>query len=76
MNIKEQIRKVAQEQLAICLKYKVDYQPLDFGLKLGIADNLLTAMVPQNGLRHPQEHGTCGWYLWAGEELSQDADFF
>lgn len=29
-----------------------------------------------NGLRHPPANGTCGWYIWAGEELSKSADFF
>ena len=30
-----------------------------------------------NGLRHPVEGTTCGWYLWAGEgELDQSPDYF
>ena len=76
MKLKEQLNRVAQEQREICLKYGLEYEPLDFGLKLGISDNLFTDLLPQNGLRHPQEHGTCGWYLWAGEELSEADDFF
>lgn len=24
----------------------------------------------------PNENGTCGWYIWYGEELSEDSDFF
>lgn len=31
---------------------------------------------PFNGLRHPPERGTTGWYLWRGEVLSQAEDFF
>jgi len=31
---------------------------------------------PLNGLRHPAEHGTNGWYLWAGDSLSDAADVF
>jgi len=27
-------------------------------------------------LRHPGVKGTCGWYIWAGEEFSEDSDFF
>jgi hypothetical protein len=29
-----------------------------------------------NGLRHPPVGDTTGWYIWAGEELSGDTDFF
>lgn len=29
-----------------------------------------------NGLRHPPQGDTVGWYIWAGEELSQEPDFF
>lgn len=33
-------------------------------------------MLPLNGLRHAADGDTIGWYIWAGEELSQDPDFF
>ncbi len=29
-----------------------------------------------NGLRHQPEQGTTGWFIWAGEDLSDDPDFF
>lgn len=32
--------------------------------------------MPINGLRHPPAGRTCGWYIWAGEVLSDDPDFF
>ena len=35
-----------------------------------------SAAWPLNGLRHPPERGTNGWYLWRGEALSQAEDFF
>lgn len=44
--------------------------------KVGAADNVRKGIWPVNGLRHQPEGGTCGWYLWAGEELSPDPDFF
>ena len=31
--------------------------------------------MPINGIRHNQESGTTGWYLWTGE-YSSEADFF
>ncbi len=33
-------------------------------------------MLPINGLGHAPVGDTTGWYLWAGEELSSDPDFF
>ena len=43
---------------------------------VGIARNLGTGLLPLNGLRHPPEGQTSGWYLWAGRELSAAPDFF
>jgi len=36
----------------------------------------LPGFVCQNGLRHEPEGDTSGWYIWAGEDLSEDPDFF
>lgn len=41
----------------------------------GIALNTLND-VPLNALRHPAEAGTCGWYIWGGEVLPEDPEFF
>lgn len=49
--------------------------PLD-NEKVGVARNLRTTLLPINGLRHPRELGTSGWFFWAGEELSTATDFF
>ncbi len=27
-------------------------------------------------MRINPENGTCGWYIWCGEELSEDPDFY
>ena len=32
--------------------------------------------LPINGLRHPPEGDTTGWYLWGGEEFPSDDDSF
>ena len=29
-----------------------------------------------NGLRHPAQGDTSGWYLWCGEEFSTSTEFF
>jgi hypothetical protein len=33
--------------------------------------------LPINGLRHTPEHGTSGWFIWAGGDIDQaDRSFF
>lgn len=46
------------------------------GEKLGVSTNVRSSTWPVNGLRHAAAGGTCGWYIWAGEELSDADDFF
>lgn len=67
---------VTRLQEALCAKYGAPYMPLDFNLKVGAANNLGSGAWPLHGLRHPAEGDTTGWYLWAGDELSQADDFF
>jgi hypothetical protein len=43
--------------------------------KVGMAVHTL-GLRPLNGLRHLPHRGTAGWYIWGGEELSQDPNFF
>ncbi len=38
--------------------------------------NVREGIWPINGLRHAPEGNSCGWYIWAGDDLSQDPDFF
>jgi hypothetical protein len=45
-------------------------------LKVGLARNVRAGGQPLNGLRHPPEGDTTGWYIWAGKELSRAPDFF
>jgi hypothetical protein len=43
--------------------------------KLGIALQTL-GKIPVHGLRKEPENGTCGWYIWCGDEFLEDSDFF
>jgi hypothetical protein len=43
--------------------------------KLGVALSTLD-QVPLNGLRHPREAGTCGWYIWGGKSFPSDDEAF
>ncbi len=43
---------------------------------VGLARSTLSKQWPLNGLRHPPEGHTNGWYIWAGEDYSEREDFF
>lgn len=64
------------EQLAICKKHHMDWVPSPMELKIAMADNALTNMIPINGVRYPSENGMTGWFIWSGEEFSESDDFF
>jgi hypothetical protein len=59
----------------ICERAGVVPDPPAADEKLGIALHTLH-LEPLNGLRHPAEAGTCGWYIWGGPELAHSPDFF
>ncbi|MBV1829232.1 hypothetical protein HNW77_03190 [Komagataeibacter sp. AV436] len=63
-------------QAETCARFKAPYLDCGWHLKLGIARNVRTALRPINGVRLEPENGTSGWYIWAGEETSDDVDFF
>jgi hypothetical protein len=67
--------KNEQSQQAVCSEYGSEFVPSDADSKVGIALATL-GKVPLNALRHPPQGGTCGWYIWGGEVLSQEPDFF
>jgi hypothetical protein len=70
------VKDIQAWQVALCRKYQADYQSLNLDLKLGISANFFDGAMPLNGLRLQPEGDTCGWYLWAGQELSRADDFF
>lgn len=63
-------------QRELCERYGVGFVAALKHLKVGIAHNVRDRLLPINGLRHPPEGDTTGWYIWAGEEPSNDPDFF
>jgi hypothetical protein len=68
--------KVIKDQQAICQKYGALWVASPDHLKVGVARNVRTDLQPLNGMRHPPQGDTTGWYNWAGEELSVAPDFF
>jgi hypothetical protein len=67
---------VIEDQQELCKKYGTSWIASPDHLKVGIARNARTDLQPLNGLRHPPEADTTGWYIWAGEEFSTAPDFF
>ncbi len=63
------------EQIATCEHYGATYTAAPLESKVGFALQTMDK-IPINGLRHPPAGETNGWYIWGGEELSTDPDFF
>jgi len=63
-------------QRAICENYKTNFLESPPYLKVGISKNVKDGALPINGVRYHPEGDTTGWYLWGGEEFSEDPDFF
>jgi len=60
-------------QKEICEKFQSKWNPINKNLKVGIGSDLNAD--PINGLRHPKDKGTTGWFIWTGE-YSESDDFF
>ena len=69
------IAEVEQSQRLLCRSYGVVFFPTEPKSKVGIALATIEQR-PLNGLRHPPEGETSGWYLWGGQELPTDPNFF
>jgi hypothetical protein len=63
------------QQKAICQKYKADYIPADSNEIAGVSKHFDPSQLPINGLRHPKQGDTSGWYIWTGQ-LDDAEDFF
>ncbi len=67
--------QASEEQVALCQRFGSPVATPAPNEKLGIAIATLS-LKPLNALRHSPSKGTCGWYIWGGEVLSQRSDFF
>jgi hypothetical protein len=67
--------RIVSSQKAVCAERGVGYVASLPESKLGFS--LPTeGKLPINGLRHPVVGETNGWYIWCGENFSNDAEFF
>jgi len=70
------VAAIEELQREVCNRYKVAFCPSLSDQKIGIAENVDSGSLMVNGLRHRQSTDTTGWYIWAGETLSNSPDFF
>ncbi len=71
----EKFTSVIVAQRSLCEQYAASFVASPPDTKLGFA--LTTkGKLPINGLRHPVVGDGNGWYIWCGEEFSNEADFF
>ncbi len=63
------------EQKQVCNKYGAEFSPPSDDSVLGISLNVKSSILPINGLRHPPELPTNGWYIWGGETFPDDDAF-
>jgi hypothetical protein len=66
----------SKEQKIICERFNTSFIEAPSFLKVGISLNVKDGLQPVNGLRHQPEGDTSGWYIWAGEDFSNEPDFF
>jgi hypothetical protein len=64
------------EQKRVCQNFGADFLQCEEFLKVGISRDFDRGQFPINGLRHPPEGDTTGWYIWSGEDFSEAPDFF
>jgi hypothetical protein len=62
-----------KRQKEICAIHNSQWKPINKKLRIGVSANL--DKEPINGLRHPSEKGTTGWFIWTGDYSERD-DFF
>ncbi|MEZ4491217.1 MAG: hypothetical protein R3F51_26920 [Cyanobacteriota/Melainabacteria group bacterium] len=69
-------KDVCDEQKEVCLRFGAEYLESPSNLKVGISENVKTGLQPIKGLRQEPVGDTTGWYIFAGEEESEDDDFY
>ena len=58
---------ILKEQRDVCARFGVPWCESPDHLKVGITKDVQSGRQPINGLRHPPQGDTTGWYIWAGE---------
>jgi len=67
--------EVIERQQALCKEHGSEFVLATPDEIAGFASRT-SGRAPLNGLRHPNDASSSGWYFWCGEDFSQDNDFF
>lgn len=65
-----------QSQIEVCKRYNAVPLAAPLNLKVGISQTVREGHIPLNAIRYFPVGDTTGWYIWAGEDYSEDPDFF
>lgn len=68
-------QNIEAQQRQTCRRFDAEYLSAPPELKVGVALTTIGAQ-PLNALLHLPSGDTSGWYIWAGEELNHDPQFF
>ena len=60
----------------ICDRYAAEFTPIDWGLRVAIADDFFGDALPKNGVRIEVEGNMTGWYLYASDTISEAVDYY
>jgi hypothetical protein len=63
-------------QRAVCRRYGSQFVESHGHVKVGVAKDSRTGLIPIHGFRRVGEGDDSGWHIWAGEVMSDAADFF
>jgi hypothetical protein len=63
-------------QRAVCRRYGASFVEANGQVAVGVAKDSRTGLFPIQGFRRRVEGESSGWHIWAGEVMSDAADFF
>jgi hypothetical protein len=68
--------EIINSQIWECKKRRVEFVESPFYLMVGLAKDFDSQVLPVNGLRHPPEGVSTGWYIWSSENFPSEDDSF
>ncbi|WP_420477880.1 immunity protein Imm33 domain-containing protein [Brevundimonas sp. FT23028] len=66
---------IKSQNQEICRTYGSGFSPVSERDIIGYS-SIKSGLWPLNGLRHQPSKGYSGWYIWWGENLPGESDFF
>lgn len=64
------------KQIMICGRHRVMPSFPKASSMVAVARNVDKSIPPLNGMRHLPEGTLNGWFVWTGEDFSDDANYF